>query len=543
MASSSTPPFLHPDVLHAFCKHLLPHLPLVTLGRLSCTCKALHELISSAPARIWTTAAASRLHPAHPALRANSATKVRKALVEHHIVRETLRDGQYAHELLLTGAGSDQALQVSPDGRHLAVQCKGASFGSDQDVMVCEPGADYIRVRGKVQHAATAAAPLLRWSADGRQLWVLQTVREDESDWQWDDITLQIVDVRTGAVRDATSSLNVPPARYHDHGSDMNLEWSCNGGHMAFCQILPDELQAPDEGGMAFRIQSLLGGASPKPVLYDAKERDITWIWHPREDGLLLVLETRSHELGGLASVWVQDVPAQAKVGQPVTVSSLEWGSKVKAWDPNSQFAAFVDEDVSGSMQLVDLRSGAVCNEIGAEDTSPSAIFSGAGHVAVLNEDETGVRSLWVYSLPQCRRVFLGDRYMHGLDNMDIMIDAAWAPDGSLLALAREQHNETVVSLYDCSRWVEVVKVPLKPFTLFRHSLCWSLTGSFIVLAGRTDNRRRVDADVRFVSRINLGSVAHGMAPPVGSPPALPPDAASKDKKYQKKKSKGGRRR
>ena len=84
---------------------------------------------------------------------------------------------------------------------------------------------------------------------------------------------------------------------------------------MAFSS--PHTMQDTD-AGHAPCISALQRGAQVEPVLHDAREKNIKSKWHPRKDGMLLVLGIAYPTEGGQATLWVQDVEAGVGVCEVV---------------------------------------------------------------------------------------------------------------------------------------------------------------------------------------------------------------------------------
>ena len=102
-------------------EHLLPLLPLRTLGVLACSNRWLRNLVRTAPAAFWKERAASHLGPHHPAL-SRKGGDVLAALQVHAVAHRNMaaqRHTQYSLRSLLHRRDAATVL-ISRDGNMLA---------------------------------------------------------------------------------------------------------------------------------------------------------------------------------------------------------------------------------------------------------------------------------------------------------------------------------------------------------------------------------------------------------------------------------------
>lgn len=85
-------------------EQLLPHLSLMSLGQLACTCKQLCAVVEDADPRVWQRAAIHILGPDHPVVApcgtpgCLTAPSVRAALQRHVEAAHNMRQGRFTGE-------------------------------------------------------------------------------------------------------------------------------------------------------------------------------------------------------------------------------------------------------------------------------------------------------------------------------------------------------------------------------------------------------------------------------------------------------------
>ena len=321
----------------------------------------------------------------------------------------------YSLHLLATHVGSYNHLQLSPDGQQMAAVSCGAPSGSafkDNDVVLLstEPtSSDLINAQPLLPSLPMSHPEvLLRWSVDGSKLRVLQISREQSFNEHCADVALRQLDIKNAVVSNIDSSLTWPmEAQYHE---DVNKAWSCHGGYCAYMR--PSTSAGSDAGsaGQALCISRLSNAAT---IRVDARRCSPSFIWHPFEDGQLLLLVTFPRDKQKQAAFLVLNVGTCA-VG-PTILTQAKGHVKLSAWDPVMQYAvvhvkgAYMGSNVEwGQLQVFCLRTGARKLHVDLDFLDDhKALFSGAGHLALLGVNE--MPPLWVYALPGFRRVFMCD--------------------------------------------------------------------------------------------------------------------------------------
>ena len=110
---------LDPAVISVLSQRVLQQLHANELGRLACACKGLRTLVGQADVHVWRLAAATKLHPAHPALVGDTPTQICTALRQDALAQNNLRAGIWSLGPEINCAESPL---FSPDGRQFLVR-------------------------------------------------------------------------------------------------------------------------------------------------------------------------------------------------------------------------------------------------------------------------------------------------------------------------------------------------------------------------------------------------------------------------------------
>lgn len=194
MASGVSEPFsellLSPEVAKTLQHHVLPRLGINDLGRLSCTCSALHSLVEDLDMTVWMSFSRGALPSTHPALQSADLATLKRALTSHNLASLNLARGIAETVKLLLWGGNRIGLHgsppasFSPDGTALAVHsCSVKQAGQARvKLNILKPAHQFMRSllssdvsswhRSNAEFDGTLLGDPL-WSADSQRIFMV----------------------------------------------------------------------------------------------------------------------------------------------------------------------------------------------------------------------------------------------------------------------------------------------------------------------------------------------------------------------------------